>query len=295
VDLTSGLITTAAGNGLFTPLGDGGLATQTALLQPVDIAVDRSGNIYIVDGTQRVRKVDARTNIIATVAGMDRVSGFSGDNGAATSAAMNGPSGIAVDNAGNIYISDTENNRVRKVDSRTGIITTVAGNGLAGFSGDGGRATEASLQVPEGIAVDSAGNLYITDLRNYRVRKVDAATGIISTVAGNGRNDSSFVLDGVPATQSALIFPRGVAVDGDGNILIADYYQVRKVSASSGIITTVAGNGNCCLTGDNGPATQASVDSVRIAVDPLGNLYIADWINGRIRAVRGPLPARRRP
>ncbi len=296
VDSRTRIITNFAGNGLL--LEDGIVATQAALLKPVDIALDTLGNLYIADpGTQRIRKVDVKSGIITTVAGMDRVSDFSGDGGQATAATLNGPVGVAVDAAANVYISDQYNQRIRKVAAGTGIISTFAGNGKQGFSGDSGPATEASLQVPVGIAVDSVGNLYIADLRNYRIRRVDSVTGIITTVAGNGRLDSSGDGgEGGRATDASLIFPQGVAVDPAGNIYIVDYDRLLKVSSVSGIITTIAGGGEFGHIGDNGPAIEANVDPVRVALDAAGNLYIADRINHRIRAVRRPAdPPRRRP
>ena len=190
---------------------------------------------------------------------------------------------MAVDASGNLYIADTGNNRIRKV-SATGIITTVAGNGSAGYSGDGGPATSAQLDGPEGVAVDGSGNLYIADTCNNRIRKV-SATGIITTVAGNG--SAGYSGDGGPATSAQLSLPAGVAVDGSGNLYIADSgnNRIRKVSAT-GIITTVAGNGSPGYSGDGGPATSAQLNQpAGVAVDASGNLYIADSSNNRIRKV----------
>lgn len=285
VDPTTGIITTVVGTGQPGSGGDGGPATRASLTQPVDIAADASGNLYIVDtGSQRIRRVDSRTGVITTIAGTDRQNGFSGDNGPATAAALNYPSGVAVDLAGNTYIADSYNHRIRRVAATTGTITTIAGNGQPMYAGDGGRATDASLRFPGGIAVDSAGNLFIADLENFRVRRVDSTTGIITTVAGTGVIDSSG--DGGPARNAGLVRPQGVVVDRSGNLFIADYLRVRKVAAATGIITTVAGTGDFGFGGDNGTATAALVDAVRVAVDPQGNLHIADRINHRIRAVK---------
>ena len=228
------------------------------------------------------------TGDIITVAG-----GGVGDGGMAADARLNIPVGVSMDGLGNLYIADTNNHRIRKVDAETGIITTVAGNGTEGFSGDDGPATEASLKNPFGIFVDIAGNLYIADSNNQRIRKVDASSGIITTVAGDG--EFGFTGDGVPATETSLFWPTGIFVDGLGNLYIAEPsgYRIRKVDASSGIITTVAGDGfhddadwRGRFSGDGGPATEASLFwPTGIFVDGAGNLYVADAFNVRIRKV----------
>jgi sugar lactone lactonase YvrE len=285
VDATTGIITTVAGNGSYGFNGDGGPATAASLFAPAGVALDGSGNLYIADtGNHRIRRVDATTGTITTVAG-DGSSGFSGDGGPATSASLSQFYGVALDGSGNVYIADVANDRIRQVDVVTGTITTVAGDGSRGFSGDGGRATAASLNAPTGVTVDSSGNLYIADSRNYRVRRVDVAAGIITTVAGNGIY--GFSGDGGPATAASLSFPWGVALDGSGNLHIADTNnnRIRRVDAS-GIITTVAGDGIYGFSGDGGPATAASLRSpTGVALDGSGNLYIADTNNNRIRRV----------
>ena len=218
--------------------------------------------------------------IITTIAGTGEF-GFSGDGGPATQAQIVAPLGVAVDGAGNLYIADSDNRRIRKVDS-AGTITTVAGTGEFGFSGDGGPATQAELYRPYGVAVDGAGNLYIADSDNRRIRKVDSA-GTITTVAGTG--EFGFSGDGGPATQAQIGYSRGVAVDGAGNLYIADRFRIRKVD-SAGTITTVAGTGEGGFSGDGGPATQAQISApYGVAVDGAGNLYIADSDNHRIRKV----------
>src|SRR5439155_1238793 len=212
--------------------------------------------------------------------------GFSGDGGTATSAQLAQPSGIAVDTAGNLYVADTRNQRVRKVTAG-GVISTVAGNGTFGFSGDGGPATSAQLSTPDDVAVDAAGNLYVPDLGGQRVRKV-TPSGVISTVAGNGTH--GFSGDGGPATSAQLAFfsgGSGVAVDVAGNLYISDNgnNRVRKVTAD-GVISTVAGNGTFGFSGDEGPATSAQLNfPLGVAVDSAGNLYIADSDNTRRRKV----------
>ncbi len=204
----------------------------------------------------------------------------------ATAAEFNTPVGVAFDSAGNLYIGDNSNSRVRKVNAATGIVTTVAGTGVAGYSGDGGAATSAQLNGPEVVALDSAGNLYIAEYYNNRIRKVAAATGIITTVAGNGTQNYSG--DGGAATSAALWSPTGVAVDSANNLYIADFgnHRIRKVAAATGIITTVAGNGTLGYSGDSGPATSAELaDPTQVVLDSVGNLIIADPGNNRVRKV----------
>ena len=366
---------------------------------PFGVALDASGNLYLADtSNNRIREVAAGTGIITTVAGNGTQS-YSGDGGAATSAELNVPYGVAVDASGNLYIADTYNNRIREVAAGTGIITTVAGNGTQSYSGDGGAATSAELNYPYGVAVDASGNLYIADCYNSRIRKVAAGTGIITTVAGNGT--AAYSGDGGAATSAKLYFPCGVALDASGNLYIVDTSnnRIRMVSAVSpplnetiisfpttavgssavvqnvlietteaetissitvpaslggsqeftvgsitgctigasnasgttctvpitftpaypglrqlplqvvtsqgivniglegtgtgpqaaltpGIITTVAGNGTQGYSGDGGAAISSELDEPDgVAVDASGNLYIADLANNRIRKV----------
>jgi len=286
----NGIITTVAGsalagngNGSFS--GDGGPATSAALNGPYAVAVDAWGNLFIEDqGDDRVRKVNTN-GIITTVAGNGTHS-FSGDSGFATNAALANPAGVAVDVAGNLYIADFENLRIRKVFTN-GIITTVAGNGNRSFSGDGGAAINAGLDSPYGLTVDAAGNLFIADTANERIRKVDT-NGIITSVAGTG--EGTFHGDGGAATNSALNQPTAVAVDAGGNLFIADLgnNRIRRVD-TNGIITTVAGNGNRSFSGDGGFATNGAVNTpLGIMVDTGGNLVFADTGNERIRKVSAP-------
>jgi trimeric autotransporter adhesin len=270
---TSSIITTVAGNGAASFSGDGGPATAASLNGPSGVALDSSGNLLIADfSNNRVRKVDHATQIITTVAG-NGTAAFSGDGAAATAASLKGPTGLVVDSSGNLFIADKSNFRIRKVDHVTQIITTVAGNGTAAFSGDGGSATSAGI-FPETVAVDSAGNLFIGDFANNRVRKVDTG-GTITTFAGNG--NGTFSGDGGLATSASLFFPRGVALDSAGNLFIADSnnFRIRKVDTSANI-TTVAGNGNFNFSGDGGPATSAGMAPTGVAVDSAGNLFSAD-------------------
>jgi sugar lactone lactonase YvrE len=247
----------------------------------MDVAVDSAGNLYIADvGNHRIRKVNT-AGIILTVAG-NGSAGFSGDGGPATSAQLNQPRCVALDEVGDLYIGDSVNNRIRKVNT-AGIIITVAGNGSGGCSGDGGPATSAQLGYPDGVAFDNAGNLYFVD-RNFRIRKVDII-GTITTVAGNGNIGDSG--DGGPALSAQLYYPSGVAVDTAGNIYFATTMaaRIRKID-KAGTITTVAGKGLAGYSGDGGVATSAQLSGpLDVAVDSAGNLYIADSGNCRIRKV----------
>jgi hypothetical protein len=279
---TSGIITTVAGNGGANFSGDGGAAIKAGLNSPWGVALDGVGNLYFADEVnQRIRKVGTN-GIITTVAG-NGYEGFYGDGGAATSAELYFPQGVALDGSGNLYIGDISNGRVRKVDTND-IITTVAGNGSFGYSGDGGPATNAMLSQPSGVAVDAAGNLYIADAYNNHIRKVDT-NGIITTVAGNG--NETYSGDGGAATNASLANPYDLVLDGSGNMYIADTYnnRIRKVD-TNGIITTVAGNGWETYAGDGGAATNANLGNpFGVAVDASGNIFIADTGNNRIRKV----------
>jgi sugar lactone lactonase YvrE len=277
-----GLIGTVAGNGTYGFSGDGGPATSAQIFNPLGVAVDEAGNLFFADnGNYRVRKVTP-DGFISTVAG-DGTQGYSGDGGPATSAQLDGPVGIAVDTAGNLFIADSYNARIRKV-TPDGFVSTVAGDGNPGYSGDGGPATSARLYWPYGIAVDAAGNLFIADTGNCVIRKV-TPDGLIRTIAGNGLR--GFGGDDWPATFAWFNYPYGIAVDRAGNLFISDQYngRIRKVTPS-GFISTVAGNGTQGYSGDGGSANLAQLHYPSgVAVDTDGNLYIADQFNGRIRKV----------
>ena len=279
-----GNITTVAGTGTGGYAGDGGLSTSAKVFAPFGVAVDKAGNIYIADtGNNRVRKVSLPSYVITTVAGNGKNS-FCGDGGPATSACLNQPTGVALDSAGNLYIADNANSRVRKVDT-SGKISTYAGNGSPTFCGDGQPATLACLHTPTGVAVDSKGNVYVADEYSCRVRKILASNHTITTVAGNGAIGSSG--DGGPGIFAELGGPTGVAVDPAGNIYIADWgnHRVRQVNPS-GTITTLAGNGTTMFCGDGGPAVSACLRApYGVAVDGSGNVFIADSGNSRVRKV----------
>ena len=281
---TDGNINYIAGDGSIGYTGDGGYATSAGLIAPFGLALDSSGNVYFAEnGDSRIRKINATSLDISTVAG-NGTPGFSGDGSTATNAELNSPTGVAVDSAGNLYVADSLNRRIRKVASG-GNISTYAGNGTFSYSGDGSAASKAQLNTPQGVAADTAGNLYLADTLNNVVRKV-SPNGIISNYAGNGGAGSSG--DGSAATSAQLNGPQGLAVDAAGNLFIADTLnaKVRKVSASSGVISTVAGSGTPGYTGDGSAATSAQLNlPTGVAVDSSGNLYIADFGNSRVRKV----------
>jgi sugar lactone lactonase YvrE len=279
--LPAGIITTVAGGTTFA--GEGEAATVARIADPEGLALDPAGNLYIADSSNdRVRRVDAKTGIITTIAGSG-IEGFSGDGLQAVAAQFRFPTGMALHPSGDLLIADYFNNRVRRVSAATGTIATVAGTGTDDFSGDDGPATNASLSGPAGVAVDSAGNIFVADWGNDRVRKIDAATGTITTVAGGGKDR-----DNVPATQAKLWGPNRITFDPAGNMLFADDIdnKIRKVDRATGIITTVAGNGGTGFSGDGGKATDAMLyEPEDMAFDGDGNLYIADAWNFRIRRV----------
>ncbi|MFN2504386.1 MAG: hypothetical protein ABR540_09165, partial [Acidimicrobiales bacterium] len=303
-----GDITVFAGTGPGGFSGDGGPATAAQINGPGDAVSDAAGNVYIADTqNHRIRRV-APDGTITTVVGTG-TPGFTGDGGPPTAAQLDGPSSVAVDQLGNLLISDTNNMRIRYVNFtanpvtvygvtvQPGTIRTVAGTGAPGFNGDNQPATSAQLNTPGGIDVDPAGNLFIADQANFRIRRVDRATGTITTVAGNGASGATG--DGGPATAAALI-PIDVAVDSLGNVIIAepDNRKVRYVNLTGssvtaygvtvapGTIVTIAGTGTPGFTGDGGPATAARLNyPIGVDTDSAGNLYIADLVDHRVRRV----------
>jgi len=270
--------------------GDGIPAINAKLNLPEGLCLDKWNNLYIADAfNNRVRKINLNTGIITTVAGIGPTSlpsGFSGDGGPATNAQLWIPCGVFTDTTGNVYIADAANNRIRKITVATGIITTVAGNGATGYSGDGTPATNAEFNGPCGLYLDKAGNIYIGDYNNNVVRKVDAITGIITTIAGD--TIAGYSGDSGPATNAEIDGPSQVFADNTGNIFIADQWNhaIRRVDATTGIITTIAGNGTPGYTGDNGPATDAQLNQpTGIFIDQQNNIFIAQYQDEAIRRI----------
>jgi uncharacterized protein (TIGR03437 family) len=297
----NGVITTVAGSGAAGYSGDGGPAAGAQLNTPLGIAMDGGGNLYVADcHNQRIRKISSG-GTITTVAGNGSM-GYAGDGGPALGAKLACPHGVAVDPAGNIYIGDTENNRVRKV-TPGGVISTIAGTGTQGFTGDGRPAAGAQLCAPASLALDAAGSLYIADTCNWAIRRI-SPDGTIATVAGVGPGTASYWGDGQPATGVALYGPQGIAVDSAGDLYIGDTDEnhIRRVS-SAGMISTIAGSalyGELAYydsnfgdifahgyTGDGGPAANARLGSpYGVAVGPRFEVYFADVPNSAVRMLR---------
>lgn len=274
------VIVTVAGTGMGGYSGDGGPATNATMENPNAIAFDKDGNLYFSDDAiSRIRKVTP-AGIITTVAG-NGSSGYCCDGFPATLAQLQGGGGIAVDKWNNIYYADGGDHRVRKITA-DGIIRTIAGTGVAGYNGDGIPATDAQLNIPEGIAVDDTGNVYIGDRLNYRIRKINTS-GIITTIAGNGV--AAFTPDGARADTSSVNGVSCIIVDNVGDIYLPDNNRIRKITGSNGVLTTLAGNGISGYTGDGGLATAASIATVKFTIDSVGNLYLGDAFPNRIRKV----------
>jgi len=292
VNHATGVITTVAGDGTAGYAGNGGLATAAKLDNPEGVAVDAAGDIFIADTNNNViREVNHTTGVITTVAG-DDIEGYSGDGSSATAAELSSPDGVAVDAAGDIFIADYGNNRIREVNAK-GVISTVAGSAHSRrdssyYSGDGGLATAAQIYEPGGVAVDAAGDIFIADSGNNCVREVNHATGIITTVAGNGNGAAGYTGDGGQAVAAEFDWTGYVAVDAAGDLFIVDSSNnlVREVNHATGIVTTVAGNGTAGYSGNGGLATAAEIDGPSaVAVDAAGDLFIADCSNNTIRKV----------
>jgi uncharacterized protein (TIGR03437 family) len=322
---TDGTITTISGTGATAAIAQGDdTATKLAMIAPFGVAADGSGNVFIAEyGTNRIRKVDSSGKITTAIG--DGNQGFAGDGGPANKVEMSGPTAVTVDSSGNIYFADSRNNRIRKLAG--GNVTTIVGNGLVSYSGDGGPAVSAQLNAPLGVAVDPAGNIYIADTSNNVVRKI-GTNGNITNFAGNASAGSNG--DGGVATAAQLSGPQGVAVDSAGNVFIADTlnnkirkvtpggtistfgssanlnqpygvttdsagnvyvaefggHRVRRISADGGTVTTVAGNGNQGYSGDGGAPTGAMLNGPKsVAFDSVGNIYIADGGNNRVRKI----------
>lgn len=285
-EVSGGNINTVAGNGTSGYTGDGGPATQANISNPCGVVVDSSGNIYFSQtdsGDSAVREAPASGNT-STITGTSSGAGFSGDGGAAKNAQVNSPTALARDGAGTLYIADSLNNRIRIVDSN-GNISTKAGNGIAQYAGDGQLAWRASLNTPQGVAVDTAGNLYIADTLNHCIRKV--AGNIMSTFAGVCGVTGGFSGDGGAATKAQLNYPKDVAVDATGNVYIVDSYNFRiRLVKPNGTIWTIAGRSGPGYSGNGGLATNAHLSfPTGIALGPSGAIFISDTQNNVIRVL----------
>lgn len=286
LDTTTGIITAVAGTGTAGFSGDGAAATAGQLREPGDVFLDASGNVFIADvQNHRIRKVDAGTGFISTVAGSGATGfgngSFSGDGAAATSATLDQPNGVWLDGAGNIFIADKGNHRIRRVDVGTGFISTFAGSASGGFSGDGGPATSAQLLTPSGVEGDGAGNIFIFSQGNNRVRRVDSG-GTITTIVGDGG-----VGDGLQATNAFLQSPGDIWLDAAGNYYIADNFnhRIRKVDRTTGVITTFAGTGMGIFGGDGGLATLADLCNPKGVFLNSTEMYIGDSGNHVVRKI----------
>ena len=280
----TGMITTIAGTGTGSSTGDGGQAAAATLFSPASLALTSSGLLYISErGGHRIRCITLSTGVITTVAGSG-VAGYIGDGASATAARLNAPNGIFVNATGELFIADTTNHRIRKVSA--GIITTVAGTGTAGLSGDGGPATSAQLSSPYGVAITATGNLLIADTGNSRIRQMSGTT--MTTIAGT---TSGFSGDGGTATAAKMTAPRRLLVLSNGDILISDFgnHRVRKIAGS--IISTVYGTGTAGYSGDGALASAAKISAPQeMALDSLGAIFIADTNNRRVRVTSmGPV------
>lgn len=279
------IINTIAGNGNAAFSGDNAAAINAELNGPIGVAIDHDGNIYIGDSdNNRIRKVSAANGFITTIAGTGNP-GYSGDGGLATDAEINSPASVVVDDSGNVFFSEYNNSIIRKISATNGIIETVVGIGVYGFDGDGGPANWAQLNSAAGFCFDKNGNMYIADMYNMRIRMVNKASGIITTIAGNGAQGG--LGDGDLATNAQLSTPQYVAVDDSGNVYISDTgnNKIRKVSASTGKISTFAGTGGWGYSGDGGVASAAMIGIPKgVIFDHSGNLVITDG-GARIRKI----------
>lgn len=288
VDVVTGIMTTIAGTGSSNYNGDGIPAVTAQLNYPDGVAVAPNGDVYIADFTnQRVRRIDAETDLISTVAGTG-VAGFDGD-GPATTKRLNDPVHVFFEASGDLLIADVTNERIRRLDLATGLINTVAGTGTAGYNGDDIPATSAHLNQPTGVVSDGEGNIYFADQQNQRIRMIDASTGLISTLAGDGT--PATLGDGGLAVAAQVSSPCSLCLDAAGNLFLVELgtHVIRRIDAGTGIITTVAGQaGTNGFTGDGGPAVGALLDNpYDVVFDQTGNLYFSDAGNHRIRRIDG--------
>jgi hypothetical protein len=280
-----GKIQTVAGTGAAGYSGDGGPAQQATLREPFMCALDQAGHLFLAEAKNHViRRIDRHTGTITTVAGTGEA-GYSGESGPATKAQFNEPYSLAVDRNGDIYVVDRLNASIRKIDAATGIITTVAGTGQPGYSGDGGPGSRAQLREPNDCFLDGKGGLLIADIQDQRVRRLDLATGIITTFAGNGEKVRTG--DGMPAAQASIFGARAVCMDRQGNTYIAEREGngVRRVDPR-GVMSTLAGTGERGYTGDGGPAINADWGAPKaIRCDARDNIIVVDTENHALRRI----------
>lgn len=278
-------VTTFAGTGVKGFSGDGGPATQAQLNNPFAVARGPDGALYVTDvDNQRIRRI-ARDGTITTFAG-NGTRGYSGDGGPATAAALNEPYELAWDQAGNLFFVERLNHLVRRVDAKTGVISTVAGTGQLGFAGDGGPVTQAQFNQPHSLAFDAAGDLFICDVINHRIRKIEMKTGIISTYSGTGEKKTA--PDGSAIAGAALHGPRALAFAPDGKLWLAlrEGNAVLQLDPQAGTLRRVAGTGKSGFTGNGGPALQATLAGPKcVSLDAAGNVWLADTESHSIRMI----------
>ncbi|MCC7303774.1 MAG: T9SS type A sorting domain-containing protein [Bacteroidia bacterium] len=287
VDAISGNISTICGDSTGQYFGDGGLAVNAGIGNVRGLCVDQYSNVYFCDYSySTIRKIDASTGIITKIAGDPSSWGYNGDGGVAINALLYRPTAVFVDtSSGQLYFSDTYNHRIRVISLQTGVINTVAGNGISGFSGDGGPATSARLNYPVSVTKDLSGNIYFGDYGNHVIRRI-SVNGVISTIAGTGT--PGYAGDGGPAVSAYLFSPCGLTLVGDSLLYFTDLAtnRVRMINLNSGIINLVAGNGVYGYGGDGGPAQLASLANPNdLAITSSGDILVADVWNSRIRKI----------
>ncbi len=281
-------IVTIAGTGKDEFSGDGGPALKAGLGQPFGLEIGPDGALYFCEYSNHIiRRLDLKANTVETVAGTGRKSGYAGDGGPATKGLMNQPHELRFDAAGNYYISDMLGQAIRRVDAKTGLITSVAGTGKAGFSGDGGPATSALFDLPISIILDQSNGLLICDIKNHRVRRVDLRTGIVSTFAGTGEKRGT--PDGAPLAGTPLNGPRTLAVEADGNVIVVlrEGNAVYRIDLKTKTLHHLAGTGKSGYSGDGGDAKKAQLAGPKgVAIDREGNILLCDTENHSIRIIR---------
>ena len=281
----SGIITTVAGTGERGHAGDGGPASAALMSEPFMCAFDTAGNMYVAEAMNHcIRRIDRDTGVITAIAGTG-VEGYSGDGGPATEATFNQPYSLQVDSNGDVYVVDRLNYVIRRIEAATGVITTVAGTGEQAYGGDDRPAVEAKFREPNDCFLDGRGGLLIADVQDQRIRRLDLASGIITTFAGNGAKER--VGDGLPATEASILGARAICMDGAGNTYIAEREGngIRKVDAN-GVMSTLAGTGEFGYTGDGGPASSATWGGPKaIRCDHSGNVLVVDTENHAIRRI----------